>query len=111
MSDSANRLGKWRRIFAYWQLGTSKDKGDPEFDAVADHREATMLLRAEVNALTVLLLAKGIFTQAEFSAQITEECEHLSMAYAGLFPGLQVADSGIVMHMPLAAETLRRFKR
>ena len=111
MSDSANRLGKWRRIFAYWQLGTSKDKGDPEFDAVADHREVTMLMRAELNALTYLLVTKGIATKAEVTAQFSEECEHLSMAYAGSFPGLQADDSGIVMHMPLAAETLGRFKR
>ena len=50
-----NRLCKWRAIFAGWQLGT-RAKGDPESDAVRDHREVTILLRAEASAMTGLLL-------------------------------------------------------
>lgn len=49
------RLTRWRTLFAGWQLGT-RPKGDPECDAVADHRELSVLLRAEVTALTGLLL-------------------------------------------------------
>mgnify|MGYP001587156880 CR=1 FL=1 len=40
-----NRLTKWRTLFTGWQLGT-RAKGDPEGDAVRDHREVTILLRA-----------------------------------------------------------------
>lgn len=52
-ADALNRLAKWRTVFAGWQLGT-RARGDPESDAVRDHREATIMLRAEVNALTAL---------------------------------------------------------
>jgi len=45
-TDAAlNVLAKWRAHFSGWQLGT-RPKGDPEGDAVRDHREATILLRA-----------------------------------------------------------------
>jgi hypothetical protein len=56
-----NILTKWRTIFAGWQLGT-RPKGDPECDAVRDHRELSMILRAEVTAFTGLLREKGVFT-------------------------------------------------
>lgn len=56
--EAMNKLAKWRSIFAGWQLGT-RAKGDPESDAVRDHREATILLRAEVNALTACLIEGG----------------------------------------------------
>lgn len=47
------KLGKWRSLFAGWQLGTRLDN-DPECQAVRDHREVTMLLRTEVNAAGLL---------------------------------------------------------
>jgi hypothetical protein len=65
--DWLNRLAKWRTVFAGWQLGT-RAKGDPESDAVRDHREATILQRAELTALTSLLIKKQIITAAEFTA-------------------------------------------
>ena len=61
-SRAMNRLAKWRSVFAGWQLGT-RQIGDPESDAVRDHREVTLLLRAEQSALVLLLIEKGIFTE------------------------------------------------
>jgi hypothetical protein len=52
--QALNRVAKWRGLFAGWQLGT-RPKGDPECDAVRDHREITILLRVEASALTRLL--------------------------------------------------------
>src|SRR5205809_59165 len=45
-----NRLTKWRSVFAGWQLGT-RPLGDPECDAVRDHREVTILMRAELTTI------------------------------------------------------------
>lgn len=45
MSDvqsALNRVTKWRSIFTGWQLGT-RAKGDPEGDAVRDHRELSII--------------------------------------------------------------------
>ncbi len=56
-----NRLAKWRNHFAGWQLGT-RMRGDAEYEAVRDHREVTILLRAEQSAMAGLLLRKGVIT-------------------------------------------------
>src|SRR5258707_8554059 len=49
MLAALNRLTKWRTHYAGWQLGT-RAKGDPESDAVRDHRELTMLLRVDLTS-------------------------------------------------------------
>jgi hypothetical protein len=88
------RLGKLRVLLAGWQLGT-RPKGDPESDAVRDHREATLILRAEVTALTGLLIAKGIVTEDEIGAAFEDEAERLIAAYERRFPGVTVTDYGL----------------
>lgn len=94
--QALNRLAKWRMIFAGWQLGT-RAKGDPECDAVRDHREATIILRAEVSAINTLLVKKGVYTIDEFEDQVAEEARYLCEAYEKQFPGCKATDNGIVM--------------
>lgn len=106
--DWLNRLAKWRSVFAGWQLGT-RAANDPECQAVRDHREVTVLLRAEMNALVGVLIAKGIFTAEEFSVQLIEEAQRLCEAYEKAFPGFRATDVGIEM-MPQARETTRHWK-
>ena len=90
------RLGKWRVLFAGWQLG-SREKGDPEGDAVRDHREATLLLRAEVSALTGLLLDKGVCTQDELSDAVAVEADLLNAALERRFPGVTAHAEGLTL--------------
>jgi hypothetical protein len=110
ISEKANaalqRLAKWRSVFAGWQLGT-RAKGDPECGAVRDHREVTILLRAEVNALTRCCIEAGVFDAAKFTEVLGEEAEALSKMYEAKFPGMKADDSGIVYDLPLAAETMK----
>lgn len=97
MSETNRRLQilcKWRTLFTGWQLGTRLDS-DPEAQAVRDHREATILLRAEVNALTGLLIEKGVFTAAEFDIQLGDEAKALSDAYEIRFPGVSATYEGL----------------
>lgn len=105
--DPVNKLCKWRRLFMIWQLG-QRPKGDPEADAVVDHRELTMLMRAELNALTAMLIQKAVFTQVEFTAQVHVECEHLSDQYAKKFPGFDSAEDGLTIDLARARETMQR---
>ena len=102
-----NKLAKWRRVFMMWQLG-NRPKGDPEADAVVDHREVTILLRAEVSALANLLVQKGIFTAVEYTAQVEVEAEHLDKQYMAKFPGIRSTQEGIDMSLPTANETIIR---
>lgn len=89
-----NIVAKWRTLFSGWQLGT-RPKGDPESDAVRDHREATILLRVEVSALASLLLRKGVLTETELQASLEREALTLSEAFAEKFPGVTAFEDGL----------------
>lgn len=104
--DWVNRLGKWRSFFVGWQLGT-RPKGDPESDALRDHRDATTMLRAENNALLALLVGKGILSLDEFTEQLNDECGHLCEAYSDRFPGVRATDAGLEF-TPEAVATMKR---
>jgi hypothetical protein len=93
---SRERLTKWRALFAGWQLGT-RPLGDPESDAVRNHREVTILLQAEVSALVALLEKKGILTAEEFTEAIGAEAEQLNKDYERRFLGVQATDSGLTI--------------
>jgi hypothetical protein len=90
-----NRLAKWCVLFAGWQLGT-RYKGDPECDAVRDHREATILLRAEVSALVGLLVEKGVFSLEEWTHALGHEADLLNEDYARRFPGVTASVEGLI---------------
>jgi hypothetical protein len=107
LERALQKLGKWRTVFASWQLGT-RHGTDPECAAVKDHRELTILLRAEVTTLTRLLLEKGVCTQEELQAVLLEEVDALDRAYEGRFPGFQSTADGMVMDVQRASETIRR---
>jgi len=91
-----NIVTKWRVLFAGWQLGT-RPKGDPEGDAVRDHREVSILLRVEGSALVGLLLEKGVFTEDEWAAALEREALALSDMYAEKFPGVTAHEQGLDM--------------
>lgn len=107
-TDWRNRLGKWRTVFAGWQLGT-RSNDDPECQAVRDHREVTMMLRAEANAMAALLIKKGVFTTKEYTNKIQEECQYLCEAYEKKFPGFKATDIGLEMDAQ-AAKTTKHWK-
>jgi hypothetical protein len=101
------RLAKWRMFFASWQLG-SRPKSDGEAAAVRDHREATILLRAEMNALAGLLMRKGAITEEEFMTALLAEARQLDEDYQRIYPGWRATTEGMAMDMPAAAETMRK---
>jgi hypothetical protein len=107
LRSALEKLTKWRKFFAGWQLGTRLDS-DGESRAVRDHREMTILLRAEQSALTGLLIRKGVFTQQEFADALELEAKQLDHDYEERFPGWRSTSSGLHMKMPEALETMRR---
>ena len=103
-----NRLAKWRKIFVSWQLGTRSDT-DPEAKALADHREVTILLRAEMNALTRLMLEKKVFTETELMQTVESEAEFLMRAFEKIFPGAEATDGGMIIDLRKAQEWMSKF--
>ncbi len=104
-----NRVAKWRTLLTGWQLGT-RPKGDPEGDAVRDHREATILLRAEVTALTRLLIEKGVFTQDEYETVLANEADELSKLFERRFPGVTATAVGLTFDTQRASEWMKGWK-
>jgi hypothetical protein len=104
-----NRLAKWRTLLAGWQLGT-RPKGDPESDAVRDHREATLIQRAELSALASMLIDRGVFTGDEFAAAIEHEADMLSMQMEARFPGIRATDSGLEIDPARAVKTMKGWR-
>lgn len=107
--DALNRVTKWRGLFAGWQLG-SRPKGEPESDAVRDHREATILLRVEMSAVVGLLLKKGTFTELEWAEQLAIEAEALEALYEKRFPGIRATIDGLAIDLPGGLDTMRAYR-
>lgn len=110
MHAALERVAKWRSTFAGWQLGT-RLKGDPECDAVRDHREATIMLRVEASAITRLLIEKGLLSQAEVQQAFLDEAEALDLELSRRFPGLRSVENGIEIYdLQKARNTMRGWK-
>lgn len=107
MFAALDKLAKWRKFFASWQLGT-RPAGDGEYKAVADAREMLILMRAELNAFTELMMRKGVITGTEFQAALEREAKTLDKDYAERFPGFSTAADGLVMKLPEAAQTMKK---
>jgi len=101
------KLAKWRKFFASWQVGTVP-AGDGRYKAVADHREASILMRAELSALTGLLLRKGAFAEQEWRDSLELEARQLDHDYEERFPGWRSLPEGLSMKLPEAVETTRK---
>jgi hypothetical protein len=87
-------LGKWLTLLTGWQLGT-RPKGDPEGDAVRDHREATLMLRVEQSALAAVLLEKGVITSQEWADALEREARQLNADLEKRFPGVTASAEGL----------------
>ncbi len=110
-ADAAlNRLCKWRLILSGRLLGT-RPKTDPEAQGVRDLFEKLLILRAEVTALTGVLIERGLVGQDGLCLAVAEEADLLSAAYEKTFPGMRATDDGIYIYdTALAAETMKGWK-
>lgn len=102
------RLCKWRSVFTGWQLGT-RPASDPETQAIRSSSEARLLMRAELSALTGLLIKKGIITEDEFAQALGDEADLLCADLEKLFPGMAATDEGM-RYDSRAAETMKGWK-
>ena len=110
LTRALNKLAKWRSVFAGWQLGTRPDT-DPECQAVRDHREVTMIMRAEINALTALLIDKGIMKSEDFRNQLIIDAELLDRNYELKFPGFKTNEYGVDIDVAKARETMKGWRQ
>jgi hypothetical protein len=107
LDAALQKLTKWRKFFASWQLGT-RPADDGEYKAVVNHRELSILLRTEVTALTALMISKGVFTIEEFADALETEAKMLDRDYEKAYPGWRATPAGMSMTMPEALQTMRK---
>jgi hypothetical protein len=104
-----NKVAKIRTLLTGWQLGT-RPKGDPEGDAVRDHREQSLLLRVEMTAVVALLIEKGVFTLDEFYGKVADEADQAVLDYQDKFPGVTITDHGLTMDPSRIAAWMKTWK-
>ena len=105
-----NRLAKWRAILAGWQVG-SKAKGEPACDAVRDHRQETLTLRAELSAVVAVLIARGIIAEADFLEALDVAANQCNEALEKRFPGVKTTEAGIELDRDLAKPWMSKFPK
>ena len=103
LEAALNKLAKWRSVFAGWQLGT-RARGDAECDALRDHREATILMRAELNAVVQVLCSK-VCTEDEWCQILLDEVQRLDHDFERRFPGFKASADGIDVDVAIAKKT------
>lgn len=101
LSLTLQRLRRWPVLLASWQAGRSRRVIDPEFDAIRDHRERTLMLRAEVNALVTVLTDRGVLTEAGWAETVEAEARHLCDGLERAYPGVHSTADGL--HFDMAA--------
>lgn len=104
-----NRLTHWRSVLTGWQLGT-RPVGDPEGDAVRDHREATLVLRSEVSGLTRILHDRLGVPMDQIENAIADEADWLDEKMAARFPGFRSTDQGLQIDATKAADTMKGWR-
>ncbi len=109
MMSALNRLCKWRSILAGWQMGT-RSNTDESMKALKDHREVSLIMRAECSAFTMLLIKKGVFTEDEWNDQMLIEARQLNASLERRFPGIRSSDVGIVLTNE-AVETMKNWPK
>ena len=103
-----NKVTKWRTIFASWQLGT-RGAYDAECNALKDHREVTMLLRMEMNAMLGLLKKNGIITEEDWTGAMIEEAKLTDADLEKRFPGAKSSEGGMVLNTSEFMETCKKY--
>jgi hypothetical protein len=110
-----NKLTKWRVILTGWQVGT-RAKGDAESDAIRDHREATLILRAEVSAIVRALTEPDfngkpkVLSMPAYMDLAAEEAVALDLTFETRFPGAKSTPTGIDLDLAKAQGWLKNFR-
>lgn len=107
--SALERLGKWRRFFAMWH-SAFEPIPDAEMAHMEDLRELVILLRAEVNVLTGMLIERDVIVPAQFAAALEHEADMLAMQFEVRFPGITADDTGLTLTNPAAALTLEALR-
>lgn len=95
--DLGMKLRQFGRLQVGRLLGTVANT-DGRYKAWVDLLERCYFMRAEINALTKILLDKGLVTDDELEKRFEEEYRHYISALSSDWPEVEVTSTGIVIH-------------
>ena len=104
---AVERLCKWRAVLTAWHLG-SVGTETPGVQAMRDLQEWRLMMRAELSAITALLIEDGLLSRKGFAEQVGIEANHLSRVFEERFPGYRAVDDGIEINPAIAVKTIRK---
>ena len=108
LRDAAGQLRQYGRLAASRLFGTVSNE-DGRYKAIVDLEERSLFTRAEMNAVVQLLVAKGLVTEAEWTAQCVEEYRLLVASVGRSWPELTVEAHAIHVHdLPAHAARAKR---
>lgn len=87
------RLRQYGRI-AIGRIVGSTTAEDGRYKQMLEMEQCRHIYRVELNALTQLLLAKGVCTTVELQAAMLEEAQHLDTSLAKAWPEITVDEDG-----------------
>lgn len=100
---AANRLHHLSMIYggAIVEVAQGRDVGllpidHPGLKTVRDLADLILLTRAEISALTRLMVDRGVFTSAEYTRQATDDYQYIAKCKSEQF-GVELSDVGIVI--------------
>lgn len=107
MIDWVIRLHRWGFILVSRIRGT-QPATDQVTKGVRNEINRALMMRVEINALTILLDKKGVVTGKEFAEQLQIEAKILCEKYEKEFKGAKTDDNGVVIYDAAAfAETTK----
>lgn len=108
LDRALNKLCKWRSLYAGWWLGT-RPNSDPTTQAVRDNFDRAIVLRAEMTAISAILIQKQVCTQEELQRAVLAEVQALDTQLEKAWPGFRTSDEGLVFaDLNEAAATMKR---
>ena len=102
-----NRVVQWKEILANWELGT-KDDTDGTYRAVQDARDGDIRRGVKLEALTELLLSRGVIRPEELIEKQIELAVRFDKSMEDKFPGAKATDDGIEVDEDVYAATKSR---
>lgn len=105
LSAAMQKLCKWRMLFCGKWMGTAS-RTNTQAQCIRDVFSQLVLVRAEVNAITKILVDKKVVSHEEFCQVTIKEVELLDESYKQEFPGFESTSYGVQStDIKLAAKT------
>jgi hypothetical protein len=101
------RVVHWKEVLATWQLGT-RDANNGTYQALQDLHENLIRKQVQLDAVTEILVCRGIFSPEDLLEKQIELAVRLDQNMETKFPGVKTTDSGLDVDPEVYQKTKNR---